>query len=56
MVSPLEDIIIDNGVLESSGFNTQGYSVIMSGTFEGDSFTGTLSTIGRTFPISAEKK
>jgi hypothetical protein len=53
---PLEDIIMEKGVLESSGFNTQGYSVTMSGTFEGDSFTGTLSVIGRTFPITAEKK
>ncbi|QXD23323.1 hypothetical protein F7C95_15525 [Opitutia bacterium ISCC 51] len=53
---PLVDIIMGSGVLESSGFNTRGYSVVMSGTFEGASFTGTLSTIGRTFPISAEKK
>ena len=53
---PLENIILENGVLESSNFATQGYSVTMSGTFEGDSFEGTLSVIGRTFPISAVKK
>ena len=53
---PLENIILENGVLESSGFSTDGYSVVMSGTFEGDAFEGTLSVIGRTFPITAVRK
>ena len=53
---PLDEIILENGVLESSNFTTQGYSVTMSGTFEGDSFEGTLSVSGRTFPITAARK
>ena len=42
--------------LESSRFRAGRYSVNMSGTFEGDSFEGTLTVIGRTFPITAVKK
>ena len=53
---PLEEIALENGVLESSRFQAQGNTVVMSGAFEGESFEGTLSVRGRTFPISAVKK
>ena len=53
---PLEDIVLENGVLESSRFAARRFSVTMSGTFEGDSFEGTISVSGRTFPISAARK
>ena len=52
----LDDIVIADNVLESSSFSAQGNTVVMSGAFEGESFEGTLSVMGRTFPITAEKK
>ena len=52
----LDDIAMEGGVLESSRFPAQGNTVVMSGAFEGDSFEGTLSVMGRTFPITAVKK
>jgi len=52
----LDDITIENNVLESSRFQAEGNSVMMSGTFEGESFRGTLSVRGRNFPITAVKK
>ena len=52
----LDDIVIADNVLESSSFPAQGNTVVMSGAFEGESFEGTLSVMGRTFPITAEKK
>ncbi|MBT6381579.1 MAG: hypothetical protein HOJ89_15370 [Opitutales bacterium] len=52
----LDDIVIAVNVLESSSFSAQGNTVVMSGAFEGESFEGTLSVMGRTFPITAEKK
>ena len=52
----LDDIAMEGGVLESSRFPAQGNTVVMSGAFEGDSFEGTLSVMGRTFPITAIKK
>ena len=52
----LDDIAMESGVLESSNFQAQGNTVVMSGTFEGDSFEGTLSVMGRTFPITAVKQ
>ena len=52
----LDDIVIAGNLLESSRFQAQGNTVVMSGAFEGESFEGTLSVRGRTFPISAVKK
>ena len=52
----LDDIALENSVLESSRFQAEGNSVVMSGTFEGESFSGTLSVRGRNFPITAVKK
>ncbi len=52
----LDDITIENSVLENSRFQAEGNSVMMSGTFEGESFGGTLSVRGRNFPITAVKK
>lgn len=53
---PLEEIALENGVLESSRFQAQGNTVVMSGAFEGESFAGTLAVRGRTFPITAVKQ
>jgi hypothetical protein len=52
----LDDIVIAGNLLESSRFQAQGNTVLMSGTFEGDSFEGTLTVMGRTFPITAVRK
>lgn len=52
----LDEIAMENSVLESSRFQAEGNAVTMSGTFEGDSFEGTLSVMGRNFPITAVKK
>ena len=48
----LDDIAIADNALESSRFSAEGNTVVMSGTFEGESFTGALSVMGRNFPIT----
>ncbi len=52
----LDDIVIAGNLLESSRFQAQGNTVVMSGTFEGGSFEGTLVVRGRSFSITAVNK
>jgi len=52
---PLSDFIIDDEKA-SGNFETMGYYVNMSGTFEGDVFNGKMSAEGYEFPFEANKQ
>ncbi len=51
----MSDIEISGSTLEDSNFEAQGYSIQMTGTFEGETFTGKISTQGYEFPMTATR-
>lgn len=53
---PLKNLVIENKALKSASFNAQGYDIGMSGTFEGDAFTGKISAAGYNFPMTAKRQ
>lgn len=53
---PLKNLVIENKALKKASFEAQGYSINMSGAFEGDSFTGKISAAGYDFPMTAMRK
>lgn len=52
---PLDDVEIEDNVLTSS-FNYSGYTIDMTGTFEGDAFDGKCSVEYNDFPMTAVRK
>jgi len=48
-------IEISGNVLEVGHFEADGYQIKITGTFEGDSFTGNISTQGYEFPMTATR-
>lgn len=52
----LKNLVIDNKELKNASFEAQGYSIGMSGTFEGDNFKGKISAAGYDFPMTATRK
>ena len=51
----LEDLVIDDGKLTAK-FDIQGYGITMSGSFEGDTYTGITSFDGNDFPMNATRR
>ena len=51
----MKNLVIENDNLQCN-FEAMGYSVGMSGTFEGNSFNGAISAEGYDFPMTAVKK
>lgn len=52
---PLEGVTVEDGKLKCT-FDFQGYEILMSGTFEGSSYTGNVSVDYNEFPMTATKR
>ena len=53
--SEITEIVVSGNTLESGYFEAENYNIEISGTFEGDTFTGQISTQGYDFPMSATR-
>jgi hypothetical protein len=51
----LQDLVIADGKLTAK-FDIQGYMLSMKGSFEGDTYTGTVNIDGNEFPMIATRK
>lgn len=51
----LQDLAIADGKLTAK-FDIQGYVMTMKGTFEGDTYTGSVNIDGNEFPMIATRK
>ena len=51
----LEDITVEDGNLKCN-FDYMGYSIMMTGLFEGEAFTGKVSVDYNDFPMTAVKR
>ncbi|NJN25039.1 MAG: hypothetical protein HC819_03155 [Cyclobacteriaceae bacterium] len=52
---PMQNVVVENGNM-TSNFDYMGYTVNMSGKFEGTSFSGKVSVDYNDFPVSATKR
>ena len=52
---PFSDVVLDGNKLTFK-MNVQGYPCNVSGSFEGDSFTGSVSVEGMEMPMKANRK
>ena len=52
---PLEGVTVEDGKLECT-FDFQGYEILMTGTFEGTSYSGIVSVDDNEFTMMAVKK
>jgi len=51
----LQDLVIADGKLTAK-FDIQGYLMTLKGSFEGDTYTGTVNIDGNEFPMIATRK
>lgn len=53
--SEITNIEVSGNSLQSGYFEAEGYNIEISGAFEGDTFTGKISTQGYDFPMTATR-
>ncbi len=53
---PLQEAAIEGNALVSGFFNSEGYKIDVTGTFEEDTFEGQIDAEGNTFRMTATKQ